>query len=240
MGFLYGIFLLSILIQIYRYFSVYTFTERQKAKWVFFGIIGWIAASVVPSIPYYYVMYLPPGQPTPIWFSLLSPVWFLSLSILPVSISIAILRSHMWDIDVVIRKTLVYSLLSGLLGLVYFGSVTLIQDFVTADRNEPPAFLIVITTLIIAALFSPLRKRLQNMIDRRFYRRKYDAEKALSEFTAAARSETDLSQLASQLTGTVQETMQPVQVELWLQRSTTMMPGRHSERTADGPVRQNP
>jgi hypothetical protein len=112
-------------------------------------------------------------------------------------------------VDVLIRKTLVYALLSGFLGLVYFGSVALLQATLVTDRGKPSAIIIVATTLAIAALFNPLRRRLQEIIDQRFYRQKYDAEKALGEFAAAARSETDLHLLASRLVKVVQETLQP-------------------------------
>jgi hypothetical protein len=131
-------------------------------------------------------------------------------------LAVAILRYRLFDIDVIIRKTLVYTLLSGLLGLVYFGSVVLLQNLVggLAPQNSP--LVIVFSTLLIAALFNPLRRRIQEFIDRRFYRRKYDAEKALAEFAAAARSETDLEQLTTRLTGSVRETLQPAHTVLWL------------------------
>ena len=108
------------------------------------------------------------------------------------------------------------SILTGLLSLVYFGGVALLSAF--GGQSSP--VVIVITTLAIAALFNPLRRRVQDFIDRRFYRRKYDAEKALAEFAAAARSETDLAQLSERLTGTVQDTLQPGQVSLWLQAAS--------------------
>jgi hypothetical protein len=158
-------------------------------------------------------------------------MWLLFASALPVTLLIAIFRSGLWDIDVVIRKTLVYALLSGLLGLVYFGGVTLLQSFLTADHGplaageavsgQPSPVVIVVTTLAIAALFNPLRRRIQDFIDRRFYRRKYDAEKALAEFALAARSQTDLPTLTISLINVVQDTVQPEQVSLWLKQQDT-------------------
>jgi hypothetical protein len=143
-------------------------------------------------------------------------------------LAIAITRYRLFDLDILIRRTLVYSLLSGLLGLVYFGGVALFQAILTADRGlltageavsgQPSAVVIVITTLAIAALFNPLRRRIQDFIDRRFYRRKYDAEKALAEFAAAARSEMDLQLLSSKLVDVVQQTVQPESARLWLAR----------------------
>jgi hypothetical protein len=103
-----------------------------------------------------------------------------------------------------------------LLGLVYFGGVAVAQRILTTGSDELSPIIVVVTTLIIATLFNPLRKRIQEFIDRRFYRQKYDAEKALAEFAAVARNETDLSQLSNRLTATIKETLQPEKVDLWL------------------------
>jgi hypothetical protein len=164
-------------------------------------------------------------------------LYFLLLVLLwvgyPVAAGVSVLKYRLYDVDVIIRKTLVYTLLSGLLGLVYFGGVALLQGLLTAgdaDGGQPSPVVIVVTTLAIAALFNPLHKRIQDFIDRRFYRRKYDADKALAEFAAAARSQTDLAQLSAQLTGTVQETLQPEQIALWLRTS----PASGQERDIPG------
>ena len=120
-----------------------------------------------------------------------------------------------------------YSLLTGLLGLVYFGGVALMQGILTADRrrltggegavgSQPSAVVIVVTTLAIAALFNPLRTRIQDFIDRRFYRQKYNSEQALAQFATAARSQADLDHLVNALTEVTQNTLQPQQVNLWL------------------------
>lgn len=144
-------------------------------------------------------------------------------------IAVAIWRYHLFDIDVIIRKTLVYTLLSGLLGLVYFSGVALLQTLLTADRRpltaggapsrQAPAVVIVVTTLVIAALFNPLRKRIQGFIDRRFYRQKYDTEKSLAEFAVAARNETDLDLISNKMTQVVSDTLQPEFARLWLVKS---------------------
>jgi hypothetical protein len=208
---------------------------RSQFKWmlggifsfVFFGVGGWLVSAYI----------FPETMAGGNWLTTVIG-WFL----LPVCLAVAITRYRLFDIDVIIRRTLVYSVLSGLLGLVYFGGVTLLQFILTADRgiltvdggpqtaaslavsSQPSSVVIVVTTLAIAALFNPLRRRIQDFIDQRFYRRMYDAEKALAEFASAARSETDLAQLSSRLTSTVQETLQPEQVSLWMQASASQKP----------------
>jgi hypothetical protein len=151
---------------------------------------------------------------------------------LPVSAGIAILRHHLYEIDVVINRTLVYGSLTAMLALVYVGGVTATQAIFRAltGQEEQPQLAIVVSTLVIAALFNPLRRRIQGLIDRRLYRSKYDARKTLEAFSARLRDETNLDALSDELVGVVTETMQPAHVSLWL-RPDTSSEGRRTELT---------
>jgi hypothetical protein len=142
----------------------------------------------------------------------------LVIPLIPIATGIAILRYRLYDIDRIINRTLVYGALTVLLALIYFSGVAMVQAIFSAltGQQERPQLAIVVSTLVIAALFNPLRRRIQSFIDRRFYRSKYDARKTLEAFSAKLRDETDLDALSDDLAGVVRETMQPAHVSLWL------------------------
>ena len=137
-------------------------------------------------------------------------------SLLAISVGIAILRYHLYDIDIIIRRTLVYSVVTLALIAVYFGSVVLLQQLFAGITEQRSPLAIVISTLLIAALFNPLRRRVQELIDRRFFRKKYQAEQVLSQFATAARDEVDLDTLTGELLEVIRETIQPESVSLLL------------------------
>ena len=133
-----------------------------------------------------------------------------------ISVGLAILKYRLYDIDVIVNRTLVYGSLSTALVALYFGGIVVLQRVFVILTGEKSTFAVVASTLLIAALFTPLRQHIQSFIDRRFYRRKYDAAKTLEAFSAKLRDETDLDALSEDLVGVVNETMQPAHVSLWL------------------------
>jgi uncharacterized membrane protein YhdT len=190
--------------------------ERQQIKWFVYAA----SASVIGTN----LAYLIPGViDTPLWFERVGlALNIATIPAIPVAIGIAILRYRLYDIDLIINRTLVYGALTALLALVYFVGVTATQTIFQAltSQEEQPQLAIVVSTLVIAALFNPLRRRIQSFIDRRFYRRKYDARKTMETFSAKLRDETDLGALSDDLTSVVRETMQPAHVSLWLRPDT--------------------
>jgi hypothetical protein len=202
--------------QVYRYRRVSTPVERQQTKWITLGVI---AGSLVGVVYFTLPLYFPPlGRPDSLYYVLAKPAYNVLWLFPPLCFAIAILRYRLWDIDVLIRRTLVYGTLTALLAVVYVGFVlgaqAVIRGVTGQTGQQPPV--IVASTLLVVALFTPLRSRLQHFIDRQFYRTKYDAARALSAFGAALRSEVDLQALSDDLLAVVQETMQPAHASLWL------------------------
>ncbi len=191
--------------------------ERQQIKWFAYAAAIFAVGVVLIVIPL--------AIDTPPWYEWVGTAIFTAAgTAIPVAIGIAILRYRLYEIDTLINRTLVYGVLTATLVLVYFGSVAATQAIFCAltGQEEQPQLAIVVSTLVIAALFNPLRRRIQGFIDRRFYRRKYDAAKTLEAFSAKLRDETDLDALSDDLVGVVRETMQPAHVSLWLRPVTPL------------------
>jgi hypothetical protein len=200
--------------QTYRYRKFSSPEQRRQTKWVVFGTTLAIAGSFV-KVPLDFSLLT--GD-TPFTLLVLKIVFALSFLLVPLSISVAVLRSRLFDIDVLINRTLVYGVLTTLLAAVYLGGVAATQAIFQSLTGQQglPQLAIVTSTLLIAALFNPLRRSVQTFIDRRFYRSKYDARKTLEAFSAKLRDETDLDALNDELVGVVRETLQPAHVSLWL------------------------
>jgi hypothetical protein len=181
--------------------------ERVQIKWFLY-------ACVVFMVIYPLGFFLADDVLLDVWSSI---VFDLAILTFPTSIGIAILHYRLYDIDIIIRRTLIYSVLTALLALIYFGSVVVLQSFVWLLTGDTQSDLVTIAaTLAIAALFQPVRRRIQAVIDRRFYRRKYDAQQTLQAFSVKMRDETDLDQLTGDLVQVAQATLQPAHVSVWL------------------------
>jgi MFS family permease len=180
--------------------------ERQQIKWLAYG--GAVVGGAILV-----------GGLIAIWSVTVSiAVTTIALLGVPISTGVAIVRYRLYDIDILINRTLVYGALTAMLALVYFGGVAVTQAILRSlsGQEQQPQLAVVISTLVIAALFNPLRRRIQAFIDRRFYRSKYDTRKTLEAFSAKLRDETNLGALSDELVGVVRETMQPAHVSLWL------------------------
>jgi hypothetical protein len=208
----------SFYAQIYRYRTYSSPFQRQQTKWMVYGFAVVTVSTTLQQIVAGAVAFAENDlSAQSIFIELFYSLVSLTYVMIPISIGVAILRYRLWDIDLIIRRTLVYGVLTGLLALIYFGGVVLFQTgFRTLTRETNSTFVTVISTLAIAALFTPLRHRVQDFIDRRFYRKKYNAEQALAQFAATARDEVDMDKLAAALLGVVEETMQPEKASLWL------------------------
>jgi hypothetical protein len=212
------IFVAIIVSQIYRYRRVSTPLQRQQTKWIVLGVT--VAFGVV--IGFQVISLLNPSNLDAnqlimggVIHTFIFPVAFL---LVPLTIGFSILRYRLYDIDVLVNRTLVYGTLTVSLALLYFGLIFALQSLFQGVFHQNNAIAIVVSTLVIAALFQPLRRRIQTIIDRRFYRRKYEAAKIVAAFSSMLRQEVDLDTLREQLLAVVQETMQPAHVSLWLRK----------------------
>ncbi len=212
----------SLYAQVWRYRYYSSPLQRQQTKWLVYAIAVVFVFTVAQNV--FLALLRTSGAPTPaerIWFDLATMLGTLSYTLIPIAVGIAILRYRLWDIDILIRKTLTYALVVALLAVVYVGSVILLQQiFANVTGLGSNEIITVISTLAIAALFIPLRNHIQEFIDRRFYRKKYDAQQVLQKFSETVRDETDLEKLTAELVHVVQETMQPKSVSVWLKKET--------------------
>ena len=223
----FGVLVLSIGSAAYRYFRVSGPIEKQQTRWVMASLVlVALWSSLVAG-----------ADPFRSWDSRAAPFALFQLfgtvvvaALVPLSIAAAITRYHLWDIDVVIRRTMVYTLLTGTLIAIYLVSILVLQRVFSLLTGQDSTLATILSTLLIAALFLPLRRRIQDGIDRRFFRRKYDAAKVLEDFAATARDETDLDKLTAELLRVIQETMQPEHVSIWLRQE----PSSNNPTTGDG------
>jgi hypothetical protein len=195
--------------------------ERQQTKW--FTYASAVAAS--GAILDYII-----SEPLElVWLGLVGHALVLvGLAGIPIAMGIAITRYRLYEIDLIINRTLVYGLLTATLVALYFGAIVVLQRVFVVLTGEQSTLAVVASTLLIAALFNPLRRRIQGFIDRRFYRTRYDTRNTLEAFSAKLRDETDLDALSNDLVGVVRETMQPAHVSLWL-RSETALKGEQTD-----------
>ena len=210
-----SLLLTGVFAQIYRYWRVSSGAERQQTKWVVFGFTVAVTGTLVTVMIARVLFSVQLGTLADLVITATQRGFLL---LIPLSFAIAILHYRLWDVDVIINRTLVYGALTATLASIFFGSVAVSEGVFRSltRQDQQPDFAIVISTLVIAALFSPLERRMQSFIDRSFYRRKYDAAKTLEGFSQKLRDETDLEALRGDLVGVVRETMQPAHVSLWL------------------------
>ncbi len=230
-----GVAATLVVVQLHRYRRVSSPLERQQTKWVVFGLAVLVTLGFGGDLPaLIFPTLADPNLPSGSLYLLAVGTIISCLGLLiPLSFGFAMLRSRLWDIDLLINRTLVYAALTAILTGVYVGLVIGLSALLRGVISQDNGVAIVLSTLAIAALFKPLRQGIQRIIDRRFYRSKYDAAKTVAAFSTALRQEVDLDQLREHLLAVVQQTMQPAHVSLWLH------PVEHHE-THHLPWRVNP
>jgi len=221
----YAALVLLVIAQVYRYRTASSPLQRQQGKWLLFG--GCVAIIIIVGIAVPPLIFPSLGQAGSFYQLVGLPVFIVILFIFPLCLGLAILRFGFLDIDIIIHRTLVYSTLTVVLAVIYEVSVFTLQSLtsgLTFIRGNQLA--IVASTFLIGGLFKPLHDRTRALIDRRFYRRKYDAARTVAAFSTTIRDEVDLNQLCAKLTAVVDETMQPAHVSVWL-----CSPKRYLEET---------
>jgi hypothetical protein len=212
-----SLLLTGVFAQVYRYWRISSAVKRQQTKWVVFGFAMAVTGT---SVTILIARVLSPVQPGTFSDLVATAAQRGLLLLIPLSFAIAILHYRLWDVDIFINRTLVYGALTALLIGLYFGGIVVLQRLFSPIMAGDNGLATVATTLAIAALFNPFRHRIQSFIDRRFYRRKYNARRTLEAFSATLRNETNLEALSDDLVGVVRETMQPAHVSLWLRPDT--------------------
>jgi hypothetical protein len=187
--------------------------EREQVKWLAAaaGVSAWIyLGDLVVSV-------VAAGSgPEPVWRVVLDDTFVVSLGLIPIAIGIAVLRYRLYDIDVIIRRTLVYAALVGCLAVVYLVGVFAIQAAVRSVSGQSGTLAVTVSTLLVAAAFQPLRTRIQRAVDHRFYRRRYDAARTLESFSGRLREQVEIETVSGEVLDVVRQTLQPVHVSLWL------------------------
>jgi hypothetical protein len=211
-----------VVVQLYRYRRLSSPLERQQTKWVVFGFAVLITVYVLGIVPY--LIFPVAASPGSLYLPAYAAVQDFLLPLIPLSFGFAMLRYRLWEIDVLINRTLVYGALTVILAGVYVGLVIGLSALLRGIISHDSGVAIVLSTLAIYMLFQPLRRRIQRIIDRRFYRSKYDAAKTVAAFSSTLRAQVDLDQLREHLLAVVQETMRPSHVSLWLR------PPAHDEK----------
>jgi hypothetical protein len=201
---------------------------REQIKWVAFAALFVGVQFVIDIGASLLLVPMTASGREPAWLALLDQVGFIMFAGVPIAVGIAVLKYRLYDIDVIINRALVYGSLTATLVALYFGGIVVLQRVFVALTGQQSTLAVVVSTLAIAALFNPLRRRIQGFVDRRFYRRKYDASKTLESFSAKLRDATDLEALSGDLKAVVGETMQPEYVSLWLRPDPSL-------RTTEGP-----
>jgi len=180
------LFIVALAVQVHRYRRVYSETERQRTRWVVFGLALWLVLMLVQSIPYMYLQNLPEGSEAPPWAAASGLLWFVALATVPITLTISILRHRLYDIDVIIHRALVYGSLTAILAGLYAASISLFQRGFVAVTGQKSDAAIVLTSLILASAFTPIRTRLQAAVDRRF-KDLHDTRRSLDDLVEEVR-----------------------------------------------------
>jgi len=213
-------FLVLVLVSPMLRFRMGNHLERQQIKWLALFAVLLIPYSILGLIVY---PLLAGGEAMNPGSTLFGIFFFILCGLFPpIAIGIAVLRHRLWDMDIIIWRTLVYSILTVVLSLIYFGSVLLLQNISQVFFGHPSPVMTVVSTLAVVMLFTLMHRRIQERIDRRFYRQRYDAEQVLADFGITLRNEADLDRLTHSILAVIEETMYPAQVSLWLRKTNSL------------------